>query len=91
MTTLILTKLMVMILFDLDLRDRFRPYVSELKFHLEKVFSFRRQQKAQTVIQYAYENVHEVSCILAGHIVSICNVLPVTHDNVESNAFTHIG
>jgi hypothetical protein len=82
---------MVMILFNLDLSERFRPYVSELKFHLEKVFSFRRQRKAQTVIQYAYANMHEVACILAGHTVSICNELHVTHDNVESNAFTQMG
>jgi hypothetical protein len=79
------TKLMVMVLFNLELRDCFRPCINELKFHLEKVFSFRRQQKDQTVVQYAYANARKVSCILAGHALSICNELYVTYDNVESN------
>jgi hypothetical protein len=83
--------MMMMVLFNLDLSDRFRPCGNELKFRLEKVFSFRRQQNDQTVIQYAYANAREVSCILAGHSVSICNELYVTYDNVESNAFTQMG
>jgi hypothetical protein len=80
-----------MVLLNFDLNDRFRPCVNELQYHLKKVFSFRRQQKAQTVIQYVYANAHEVSCILAGHTVSICNELYVTHENVDSNAFTQMG
>jgi hypothetical protein len=82
---------MVMVLFNHDWSDRFRPCVNELKFHLEKEFSFRRQQKAQTVIQYAYRNAHEVTSILASHNVSICNELYITHDNVDSNDFTQKG
>jgi len=82
---------MVILLFNLDLSDRFSPCVNELKFHLEKVFSFRRQQKAQTVIQYAYANARQVSCILSGHTVSICNELYVAHGSVESNDFTRTG
>jgi hypothetical protein len=82
---------MVMVLFNLDLSERFSPCVNEFKFHLEKVLSFKRQQKAQTVIQYAYANAHKVSCILANHTVSICNELYLTQYNVEGNAFTHMG
>jgi len=91
MMTLILTKLMAMLLFSLDLTDRFRPRINELKFHPEKISSFRRQQEAQTVIQYAYANAHEVSCILAGRTVSVCNELYVTRDNVGSNTLTQTG